>query len=1001
MDRGSKEKGPGAKAGGHLPPAVLWACLSAVVLLVSLPGFPLDPGYAVSQYVHSSWDMEDGLPQNSVKALARTPDGFLWLGTEEGLVRFDGASFVVFDTSNTPALRSHSILSLHLDAKGTLWVGTLGGGVYSFRDGVFSELLPGTALSRVTAECLLVDREGDLWVGTEEDGLLRVRGGQLDSFTKAQGLPSDYVYHLRQDRSGKLWLRTYGGGSWRVDGAFQAIPASPKVLYAVHETERGMLCGAADGGLALWRDGAWSPFPREGTPVQALTVNLCHEDADGNLWLGAFGQGLYRLQGDRLEAFPEDSGLFQDKVLCFLEGPEGVLFIGTQNSGLHALHAGAFRCFGKGEGLADNVALTVLEDRRKDLWVGTLNGLSRFSGGRFVPYPQEASLAGAQVFSLAEDPRGRLWIGTWRSGLLLYDGQRVRPFTAPGYVQEETVFSLLADGEGAIWIGTARGLFRHLDGVTRRFSTGEGLPSDYVLSLGRDGAGTVLCGTRRGLCAFDGKSFSPLGGRDLAGQSVTSMVADREGGLWVGTSGGGLVLLRGGRVDRVTTRDGLFNNTVLDLFLDGSDTLWMSSNRGLFAAARAEVLARIDGGADPLRCTVYGKVDGLRNPECNGVGKPSGCLARDGRLWVPTMAGVVVTDTVRPRRNPLAPPVHIVGLTADSKPIPLDGVPELPPGTRNWEFQVAACTFLAPDRVRFRYRLEGYDRDWIDAGARRTIYYTGLPPGDYVFRVTATNGDGVWSESGAAQSFRLAPFFHQTAAFWILVVVLSVLALVGLGWWVHVFRMRGLKARAAVLAERNRIAREIHDTIAQRFSSIMLQMEAAKLDLGEGDHPVAKILEKTRALADGGYNEACHSIWTLRPDELRGGDFHRALGGAISPRAAEGVEVTLDIAGPPAALPEQTELNLLRIAQEAVNNAVRHARPRRVGVTLTYAPGTVRLSVRDDGCGLSATASGPAGSGFGLTSMRQRAEECGGTFSISEEGSGGTAVEVAIPLKSP
>lgn len=982
-----------------MPPAVLWACLGALAALAPVAAFPLDPGHALSQYVHSSWGMEDGLPQNSVKALARTPDGFLWLGTEEGLVRFDGASFVVFDSSNTPALRSHSILSLHLDAKGTLWIGTLGGGVYSFRDGVFAELLPGTALSRVTAECLLVDRRGDFWVGTEGDGLLRIRGGAVESFTEAQGLPSEYVYHLREDRAGKLWLRTYGGGSWLDGGKFLPIPAGDEVLYDLHERGDGMLCGSADGGLVLWRNGAGAPFPRDGTPLDALTLNLCHEDSDGNLWLGAFGNGLYRLRGDRLESFPEDSPLFRDKVLCFLEGPEGVLFIGTQNSGLHALHAGAFRCFGKGEGLADDVALTILEDSRGAVWVGTMNGLSRFSGGRPTAFPGQSALSGAQVFSLAEDATGRLWIGTWRSGLLLYDGRSVTPFSAPGYIREETVFALLAGGDGAVWIGTAHGLFRHRGGETTRFAREEGLPSEYVLSLARARDGTVLCGTRRGLCAFDGAAFSPRGGPDLADLGVHCLVEDRGGGLWVGTTGGGLFLLRGGRTDRVTTREGLFNNTVQDLFLDASDTLWMSSNRGLFTAKRAEVVARMEGRAESFRCTVYGKGDGLRNPECNGVGKPSGHLTAGGQLWVPTMAGAVVTDTVRRRRNPLAPPVHIVGLTADSKAIPMDGVPQLPPGTRNWEFRVAACTFLAPERVRFRYRLEGYDRDWIDAGARRTLYYTGLPPGEYVFRVTAANGDGVWNEAGASLRFRLAPFFHQTAAFWTLVVALSTLALAGLGWWVHAFRMRGLRARAAVLAERNRLAREIHDTIAQRFSSIMLQMEAAKLDLGDDGHPVAPILEKTRALADGGYNDACHSIWTLRPDELRGGDFHRALGSAISPRGAEGVELSLDIVGTPAPLPEKTELNLLRIAQEAVHNAVRHARPRRVAVTLTYERGAVCLSVRDDGCGLSAAGPGPGGGGFGLTSMRQRAEECGGSFSISEPESGGTTLEAHIPLK--
>jgi signal transduction histidine kinase/ligand-binding sensor domain-containing protein/CheY-like chemotaxis protein len=747
------------------PQLVAFVCL----LLAALqPALALDPQLSLSQYVLDNWQIQQGLPQNSVESLARTPDGYLWLATQEGLVRFDGVAFTVFDRDNTPALRSRIITTLHTDARGRLWVGTRVG-VLVLEGGRFTtqtdEGLSGGYIRAITS-----DAHGHIWIGTDK-ALFEVSGTGVATYGREQGLGDSAIRALRIDRAGTLWIGSNIGGLFRRSGAgFERVmlsddPAS-NAIRAIYEDHDGTVwVGSEDGRLFQGRNTKFAEHQHAGT--RGTAINAILRDHDGNLWIGTTGGAALRLGTGEPGRLSMQDGMAND-VKALLEDPEGSLWFGTFGAGLVRLRDSKFVCYGVSEGLSGNLVWSVAASRDgSGLWFGTDSGLSRFANGKFEYYAPKVGLANIRVRAVLEDRSGAVWFGTQgRGAYRLQDGGLTRFSRAEG-LSGDAVKAITEDHLGRIWIGSDIGVDIVEHGRLGQVSASLRKLQPFTTSiLFEDRRRRMWIATDAfGLHMLEGDQLHRYGIEDgLPSPRVVSIHEDASGALWIGTLEG-LVRYGDGRFFSYAKTAAPLRENILKIVEDDQGSLWLATNRGLFAVARSELEALLTRRDVPLDIRSYHIPDGLRSSEFTGGNTHSGLRTKDGKLWLPGIRGVVQVDPTRIRTNPLRPPVHIERVLTDAKALDLAGSIQAPPGITNWEFQYTALSMLAPERVKFRYRLEGYEEEWTDAGTRRTAYYTGLPPGDYAFRVVASNDDGLWNEAGASLSFTLLPHFYETTWF--------------------------------------------------------------------------------------------------------------------------------------------------------------------------------------------------------------------------------------------
>jgi len=815
----------------------------AALLLTGGGAVALDPSTPLSQYGLDAW--QDGLPQNSVHSILQTRDGYLWFGTYEGLVRFNGVSFVVYDARNTTAFKSNSAWALLEDRLGTLWVGTLGGGVVRARGGVFTRYGEREGLPSEYAWALAEDSLGTLWAGTDR-GLARFDGTSFRPVPLPPPFERPPVRSLRGDGSGGLWIGTAADGLLRWDGTSlrRVHPAegpAPGAVTSIAPAPGGVV--AAFYGLGLVEandDGSFRGERARGRLPSDLVWSL-HRDRNGALWVGSDGGGLARISGARVETIGVAEGLAHPFVRSIGEDREGSVWIGT-NGGLHRLRDRKVLVYGAREGLPDESVRSVARTSDGTLWAGTdSNGLAALRGERFVVPEEVAALRGVAIRSVVAGPGNVLWIGTNGSGLVRLQGGRLTRFTKKDGLPSDVVYAVALDAKGGVWAGTYGGGAARWDG--RRFAVidqGHGLPRDVVRCLlaGRDGA--MWIGTDGGgLARLKDGVLSVLDVRHgLANDVVLSLHEDAEGLLWIGTAGGLSVLRRDGSLRSLGAADGLPDEKVFRILEGGGGDLWMSSNKGIFRVARGDLVARVEGKRGPFGALALGRADGLPIAQCNGASWPAGFRDGDGRLWFPTLRGLVGVDPARLRSNAAVPPVVIDRVLADGRAVAGASPVELPPRTGKIEFHYDGLSFQAPEKVRFRYRLEGFEPSWVDAGTRRSAFYTSLPPGDFVFRVVAANNDGVWNETGARYAFRLKPGLHQRPAFR-LGVVFAILVAIGTG---YALRMRGVRARQTELQrlvdERTRsLVAEI-----QRAEELRRQSEGALREAAEANRAKSRFL---------------------------------------------------------------------------------------------------------------------------------------------------------------
>ena len=764
----------------------------------------LDSTPAITQYSHRVWlpePTEDALPQNSVFSILQTGDGYLWLATQEGLVRFDGVRFQVFNKQNTPEIRHNDVWKLLEDRAGNLWVGTRGGGLVRYKDGIFTRFSKENGLSDDSIQSLWEDRDGALWIGTRGGGLDRYKDGKFSVFTTKDGLSSSTVYSLYGDRDGGLWIGTDGGGVNRFrDGKFTAITTkqglSNDTVYALYEDREGAMWVGTGAGLNRIKEGKLKVY-RSKDGLSNDNIRSVYQDRAGNLWIGTDGGGLNRYRDERFTAFTTKQGLSNDNVGAIYEDREGSLWVGTDAGGLNRFKDNKFLGYSVSEGLSDDNARSVLEDREGSIWVGTFGGVNRYRDGKFTAYTKKDGLSSNVVLSMAQDHKGELWLGTLGGGLNRFQDGKFKTYSKKDGLSNETILSLYEDHRGTLWIGTrSGGLNRFENGHFTAYTTNDGLSSNDVRYITEDRGGSLWIGTLGGgLNRLHEGKFTAYTKKDgLSSDLVLVVHEDDEGTLWIGTFGGGLNRYKNGKFTPYTTRDGLYDDVIFQILEDESGNLWMSSNRGISRVSKKELNNFADGTIRSIAPVAYGMTDGMRSRECNGAHQPAGWKGHDGRLWFPTIRGVVNINPQKILINKLKPPVVIEQFVVDGKQVA--PVPDLalPPGRKKLEFHYTALSFLAPEKVQFKYKLEGFDPSWVEAGSKRIAYYTNLPPGSYRFQVLASNNDGVWNETGTAIEFYLQPYFYQTPAFY-LVYILMAVAFVLLGLQFYRRRIRQFQAR--------------------------------------------------------------------------------------------------------------------------------------------------------------------------------------------------------------
>ncbi len=782
--------------------------LLALGLLAGSRAEALEPGKRLSQYGLDVWQSEQGLPQNTVQALLRGRDGYLWIGTQEGLVRFDGARFTTYDRRNTPELKHNSIISLAEGPDGTIWAGTNGGGILRrHRNGTFTSIGANEGLRGLIIWAVVLDGAGDAWVGGDGNGVERISGGRVvQRISVREGLPVDQVRVVAFDRSGALWVGTTGKGvavvrGGRVEKVWgEDVLGSGLVRGLAPDGEGGVWVAASGGGLTYLKDGLARKYrEKDGFPSDQATA--IHVDTDGTVWFGTWGAGVGRIRDGAVETIGTGEGLSNDQVWSLASDEEGSLWVGTWVGGLNRLRDGRFLSYTTREGLTSDNVRALLQGSDGSVWIGTAGGgLNRLKDGRITAYRVKDGLPSDHVSALLEDRRGTLWVGTNLGGAARFSNGRFTPLGPAQGLPHHDVRAFVEDREGNVWIGTIGGGVTRVspDGTLRVFTVaGDSLPSDRILALAEGPDGAIWMGAPAlGVIRYAGGRFRAFTTRDgLSSSRVIALHVDADGTVWAGTSGGGVNRLRDDRVSSVTTREGLWDDLVQVILDDGRGSLWMSCNKGVFRVSRAELEAVANGKASTLRSVSFGPSDGMRSGSAAGGQQPAGFVARDGRIWFPTYRGVAVLDPSRLGSTERSPRVAIEEVLVDGRPFDVSGAVTLPAGSERLEIHYTALTLVATDRVRFRIRLDGLDREPVDVGSRRVAYYTNLPSGSYVFRVAAADVRGEWGERETTLIFRKTPRVRETWWFWASLALLASLA----GWGLVRWRVAALRAREAAL----------------------------------------------------------------------------------------------------------------------------------------------------------------------------------------------------------
>jgi signal transduction histidine kinase/ligand-binding sensor domain-containing protein len=944
-----------------------------------------------SRYMIDSWQVQDGLPSQTVRAISETPDGYLWIGTSGGLARFDGSRFKTYSRQNVTALEDDSIYCLLTTRDGSLWIGTEGGGLVQFKAGVFSLYKSGDSPQSGFIRGLYEDSGHTLWVATD-GGLFRVRGGDIVRADTELGIPVFNVNAVLEDHLGRLWV---GGASLFMDdhGTLSQFSLDTKgnlsQVRSLLETPDGSIWAGTIGGL-------YRLPPREKQFRQvrgiATTVNSLQQGTDGAVWAGTFGEGIYRLVGGQvIEHLASPKTPIGNTAFTIFRDTDRNLWVGTQ-TGMMRVSESPVHIVEIPGGLNADFG-TVFSDADGSLWAAS-NTLVRVQGRGIVPQ-HFAGVKGVRICSFLHARDRTFWIGTIGNGVYHVTASGTRHFRVANGLVNNFVRSLTEAGDGSIWIGTDNGA-SHL-GVhgLENFTMQNGLTYYSIRAILEDRQGDVWIGTDHGLNHLRGHSFiDDAGTRALSAEPVWSLSQDSDGGIWIGTRGNGLYLYSQGRLSHFTTKTGLVSDTIYAVLEDKKKQLWLSTPAAVMFLSRDELIGRANNPSASLSMRIFPARAGGKGTQFYGGLQPSGTLTRDGEGCFPSTQGLWV---IRPDQAPPARParLNLSSISVDGQNIPAVDSLILAAVSGRLEIAFDLVPVRPQGELRFRYKLDGFDQDWIQAETgQRVATYTNIPPGQYKFEVEAWETGRPEEKERAVLRISKRHFFYQTPWFWTLCALVSI-ALLFLAYYL---RMSQLRNRFhAILAERARIAREVHDTLLQGCACVSALLQtAAGDDAGDSEsrlHLIQFASTQIRSTMD----EARDAITTLRAPQSAPVDLIKSLKRLTERVGREyGVETALDLAGSSFELDQPATNALTMVVREAVFNAVLHANAQTIRVELKFAPGELAIAVVDDGKGFTPTAV-LSEDHFGISGMQERIDALGGKLAIESRPGMGTRVRILLP----
>lgn len=1064
-----------------------WLC----VLALCRATFALQPTTPLATLGWQNWTIENGLPQNTITDLEQSSEGYLWIGTELGLARFDGNSFFLLNQATTaqfPDAEIHALLSLSPQeanpALRGLWIGT-SDGLVLWRDGRAVRLGTQQGLPSAQIRGLAATADGTLWVRTES-GLASSRDGQSFQRSSLPGSEDGITSMLARKDGGEaaLWVTTtkalwrWQGGAWQrmlmadappilatlhrnashvsdPNSAATIFVATANSLRSIEGNQMTVVASAAqlpgegtermtvmaDGTIALADSdqlvllrsgGARSPGTRLiarfqcGENLPGTRIETIFADREGALWIGT-NHGLARWFHGKMNQMPAQNSIAREAIRTILEDREGSIWLGTETGGVYILRDTRFHFLDESDGLSAADTTAIVEAADRTLWVGT-----REAGLNQIPETAVETqslptrnhllttangLPSNVILALAAARDGSIWVGT-PDGLSHLHGHTLTTITAADNLPDDFIRSLYVSQNQVVWIGTRHGLScldpTQANNPVQTWITVNGLGSDLIGAMTETSGGTLWVATLHGLarmrtapsgCNIEGAIHNNTAADGLSGDVITALASD-HGRLWIGTQGHGLSLWNGKQF--FAASDELAHQlpaTIHGLTVDETGSLWITAEDGIYrlpAAALAAKMATPD--ASPLTIDHFTTSDGLRSRQTSSDSHPTILRSKDGRIWFTTPRGLVDLDPNHFGPLPSPPPVVVERFAVDDQPQPIRATrPDvMTAGPLRFEFDYAGLSFAMPQRVQYEYKLEGFDREWTRAGTRRTAYYTNIPQGHYRFRVRAFLGEpgNGHPSTETAIAFVLRPHFYQTLWFYLLLAVLvAAMVLLIVRWRLYLARRRF----DVVMAERNRIAREIHDTLAQGYVGVSVQLEVlGELLRRERIEAAGSQLQRLQQLVRDGLEDARRSIWALRSHDASEQTLPVQLRRLVEKSAATRLTATVDIHGATRRLDANTEEELLRIAQEAMLNVEKHAHAKHLALRLEYDERTVVLSITDDGAGFpeilhTMAAESPAGH-YGLTGMRERAELIGATLEIASRPGSGTTVRITVPV---
>jgi signal transduction histidine kinase/ligand-binding sensor domain-containing protein len=964
-----------------------------------------------SRYVHTSWAWRDGFKLFPVQALAQTEDGYLWLGTPTGLWRFDGQQFVQWRSSgDQERLPSQDVYCLRAADHNSLWIGTAAG-VSKFERGHLKTYAVWDESTNGGVRALFEEPGRGLWAGTSGyrgGGLILVNSAGVSNFGVADGLPAAGINAIFQDHQGNLWIGTRRGlCRWSPGKPETFLTEPPTEIYSITEDSQHRLVIACSGPskLRYLSNGTFLPL-LELPPEVDSNVRAVIGHRDGSIWAGTFSSGLIQFSENGLNRFTRMDSLSHSTIQTLLEDHDGNVWVGTR-TGLDRFQRSGVAQLSQDHGLSEDLITAVLGSRDGSVWIGTATaGLNRFYGEAITHKRTSDGLPSDSILSLYEDSRGRVWAGT-TGGLAIGKDGRFEPvrFARGGPLKHIT--AIAGNRAGRVWaVDGTKGVYSVSEGAAEPVAP-KGLPdSDDIYALMADDRSGLWIGYYHGELAMvkDGTVATYHADKELAPGSILGLNQDSAGSIWVASTGG-LSRFRDGSWTRWRVKDGMLPSGVLQIVSDEAGGVWLVTANGVLSVDTSRMGAAVNGAPPPLRYTLYGPAQGV--PPHAGImrAQPRAARSRDGRLWFAGEVGVSILDPTRlaPKTGP--PHIIIEKIQADGRTVDADPATAEPVVFRGRELQVdyRTTTLSGNEEIQFRYRLQGSDPDWVDAADGHQARYTNLVPGSYQFIVSASRTPGTWDSVSAPLTFVVYPAFYQTLWFRTLCATLIAATMFGF----YKLRLRQISQRYEMLtrerlAERTRIARDLHDTLLQSVVGASLQLDALSHRLHNVAEQFDADLRRIRRQVEDALFETRHAVWALRAPALEGTDLATALRQAgPTLTASRNIRFTLKLEGKPFRFPDDVEEDLLRIAKEAIANAVRHSHGQHVHADLNYSREGLVMQIADDGRGFDPALAEAARPGhFGLCGMRERAKRLGANLQVATS-PGGTRIAVSLQAPEP